>query len=246
MKKLNSAAAITILLVIFSMLIFVIQIIIFKTPRDTGFYFMQDMGFLPLQVAIVTVIIGRILNDREKRERLKKTNMMLGSFFSEIGNEMLLRLSAMKTNSGEFKKELEIKESWSSRDFRKAAAAIEGHDLSLFCTAEDFQSLKEFLSEKRSFMLLMLTNPNLHEHESFTDLLWAVFHLADELSARDGFYGLPESDTAHLNNDAKRAYDAILSVWVIYMGHLKTNYPYLFSLEMRRNPFAGEGGVVIR
>jgi len=31
-------------------------------------------------------------------------------------------------------------------------------------------------------LLGLLGNPNLLEHDSFTDLLWAVFHLMEELS----------------------------------------------------------------
>jgi hypothetical protein len=91
----------------------------------------------------------------------------------------------------------------------------------------------------------MLSNPNLLEHEAFTDLLWAVFHLTDELQARGEMSELPKSDLVHLNFDVKRVFNSMLSVWVIYMAHLKMEYPYLFSLEMRRNPFSGENNVII-
>ncbi len=70
MKKVNSSFFIVLLLVLFSVLIYAIQLIVFESPRDTGFYILQDFAFLPLQIAIVTVVLGRYLKSREKTERL--------------------------------------------------------------------------------------------------------------------------------------------------------------------------------
>ena len=91
--------------------------------------------------------------------------------------------------------------------------------------------------EKREIMLRMLENPTLLEHETFTELLRAVFHLSEELEAREDFSGLPASDLAHLTNDVKRAYAMLASEWLDYAKYLKDSYPYLFSLAMRLNPF---------
>ena len=52
-------------------------------------------------------------------------------------------------------------------------------------------------------MLSLLENPNLLEHDSFTDLLLAIFHLSEELAARDTLVGLPQSDYEHLAGDIK-------------------------------------------
>jgi len=90
---------------------------------------------------------------------------------------------------------------------------------------------------KRDFLVRLLENPNLLEHESFTDLLWAAFHLTEELDARGGFHGLPDTDRQHLAGDVKRVYSQLALQWLAYMEHLKTDYPYLFSLALRMNPF---------
>ena len=82
----------------------------------------------------------------------------------------------------------------------------------------------------------LLANPNLLEHDTFTDLLWAVFHLVEELAARQEFTNLPKSDFDHLSGDIKRAYSQLLIEWLAYMKHLKDDYPYLFSLAVRMNP----------
>ena len=92
----------------------------------------------------------------------------------------------------------------------------------------------------------LLENPNLLEHETFTELLWAVFHLAEELSHRESVEGLTTADYQHLAGDIKRAYELLIREWVIYMKHLKTSYPYLFSLAMRTNPFDPNASVEIK
>jgi len=102
------------------------------------------------------------------------------------------------------------------------------------------------LKEKRQFLLNLLENPNLLEHESFTNLLWAVFHLTDELTHRKGLDRLPENDYQHLAGDIKRAHHLLILEWLNYMKHLKTNYPYLFSLAVRTNPFDANASVEVR
>jgi hypothetical protein len=96
------------------------------------------------------------------------------------------------------------------------------------------------------FLLRLLENPNLLEHEAFTDLLRAVFHLTEELIARKDFSKLPISDFEHLAGDIKRAYILLVHQWLDYMKYLKNNYPYLFSLAMRTNPFDQEISPVVK
>ena len=35
----------------------------------------------------------------------------------------------------------------------------------------------------------------------------------------------------------QRGYVLLIKEWLAYMAHLKTRYPYLFSLALRTNPF---------
>ena len=90
---------------------------------------------------------------------------------------------------------------------------------------------------KSNFLLRLLENPNLLEHESFTKLLRAVFQLTEELAQRKDVRKLPDTDYTHLEGDIKRAYVLLVDEWLDYMKYLKDNYPYLFSLAMRTNPF---------
>jgi hypothetical protein len=96
--------------------------------------------------------------------------------------------------------------------------------------------LKAFLYPRVDFLMRLIENPNLLEHENFTQLLRSVFHLAEELSYRDDLESTPEADLRHLAGDIERVGGLIVREWVLYMIFLKRNFPFLFSLAVRTNP----------
>jgi hypothetical protein len=96
--------------------------------------------------------------------------------------------------------------------------------------------LRALLAEHRGLLLTLLGNPNLLEHERFTGLLWAIFHLADELAVRKSLDGLPKTDLDHLAGDARRAYALLTVKWLLYCRHLQKAYPYIFSIVARTHP----------
>ena len=53
------------------------------------------------------------------------------------------------------------------------------------------------------------------------------------------------SKTAHLSGDITRAYGLLVREWLAHMEHLKREYPYLFSLAVRMNPFDPEASAVV-
>ena len=50
----------------------------------------------------------------------------------------------------------------------------------------------------------------------------------------------------HLSGDIQRAYQILVREWLDYLEHLKQDYPYLFSLALRTNPFDANASVVIQ
>ena len=238
MKKIRSDIVLVLLLVVVSFTIYLLQILSFHSFRDTSFYFLQDMAFLPLQVIFVTLVLNRFISNREKQERLKKMNMAITAFFSEAGSDLVLFLNKFVTKSDDMMKLLSINSKWSDKDFQKTAKTMASYRFSINSRNGDLDELKKVLVEKRLFLLSILENSNLLEHDTFTEMLWAVFHIMDELVSREDLFALPETDLDHLSSDIDRAYRTLLVEWIHYISHLKNNYPYLFSLAVRKNPFA--------
>jgi len=205
-----------------------------------------DVAFVPIEVLLVTLIIHRVLSVREKRAVLDKLNMVVGSFFSEAGNELLRFLRSFDTEDHQGDDLLRVRSNWDEKEFKKAVARVESYACSIDSKKGELSELREFLVRQRAFLLRLLENPVLLEHESFTDLLWAVFHLADELAHRDASLQLTAPDYAHLSGDIKRVYVRLIGQWLHYLQHLRKRYPYLFSLALRLNPFDPQASVQVR
>jgi hypothetical protein len=98
--------------------------------------------------------------------------------------------------------------------------------------------LKLLLTEKREFLLNLLANPSLLENARFTQLLWALSHLTQELILRSDLDTLPDADYAHLATDMRRAYVQMVREWISYVRLIRRDHPYMFSLLVRMDPFS--------
>jgi hypothetical protein len=177
---------------------------------------------------------------------MNKLNMVIGAFFSEIGNELLRYFPELVAVTDEMTQGLAVQMNWTKRDFDEAVRRARSFDFKVEAKPPVLAGMKTFLTERRGFMLRLLENQNLLEHESFTDQLWAVFHLTEELKHRLSLDDLPVSDQAHINGDIKRVYLSLIGEWLTYLQHLKSDYPYLFSLALRLNPFDPRAAVEVR
>lgn len=229
-----------------SAILYFVHYLIFQDAHHIFIYMVGDLAFLPLEVLLVSVIIERILNRREKQDKLQKLNMVIGTFFSEVGNDLLRDLLVYFRNSEDIKKHLNIKGNWTKQDFDSAREYANKLKIDIDYNSLDFNRLQDVLSGKRDFLLTMLGNPGLLENDRFTDLLWAVTHLAEELKARPSLDNLPQNDLVHLSGDIQRFYDHLASEWLDYAEHLKTNYPYLFSLVLRTHPFQEGSSAIVK
>jgi hypothetical protein len=237
---------ITLILFASSAATYLIHYFIFRDAHHIFIYLIGDIAFLFVDVLLVILVIERLLGQREKRALMKKLNMVIGTFFSEVGLELLNRFSTFVPQASDLQKKLQINPAWSKHQFQEAIKESRKFAYSVSIDVGALGGLQQFLINKRSFMLHLLDNPSLLEHERFTDMLWAVFHLAEELAFRGERLGhLPQLDYDHLGHDLKRAYSQIVSEWIAYTQHLKESYPFLFSLAARINPFSRNPTAVI-
>jgi hypothetical protein len=192
-------------------------------------------------------MIEQILSRREKLALLQKLNMVIGTFFSDVGIALLNRLPRYVENADELCRRLVFSARWQKKDFLKAIVETKTYPYKIRVSPESLREMRDLLGGHRAFLLRLLENPNLLEHQGFTDLLWAVFHMAEELEMRGGdLEDLPPADYAHLAVDIKRAFSQISGEWMAYAMHLKGSYPFLFSLAARINPFGEDPSPVVR
>jgi len=246
MRSPNWRVVLGLSLVAGSILLYFLHYATFRDSHHIFIFLIGDIAFVPIEVLLVTLIIHSLLSAREKRIMLEKLNMIIGSFFSAVETRILEFFSDFDPKLDEIRNNLIITTDWSEKEYDKVARRLKSYAYTVDINAMDLEELRRFLERENDFLLRLLENPNLLEHESFTELLRAVFHLAEELIAREDLRGLPGRDKEHLAGDVSRVYVLLVSEWLDYMRHLRNNYPYLFSLAMRKNPFDQNASLVIR
>ena len=225
-------------LVVVSLAIFVTHYVVFGDSNLIFSSVMLSLGYTPIWVILITLILNRLLARREKEARLSKINMLIGCFFSECGTPLMRTLPDFDPNRDQLGKHLTLTDEWSRREFMAAHKFVRTFNYSITINVDTLEELKRFLIEKRTFLLWLLDNPSLLEHESFSNLMMSIFHLTDELSYRSDLKNLPDTDYAHLIIDIKRVYASLMPEWIEYMQYQKANYPHFYSLSMRINPLS--------
>lgn len=191
-------------LTVISAAIYALQVLIFKDPGTTAFYILQDMAFMPITIAVATLLVGYLMDEKSKAERIARSRILTSSFFSIVGCEMLEVLYSLYDPSKD-------KIRW---------------DL------ETYVYIQTLLNDHLSEILTIASNPNLLEHESFTDLLWAALHLREEMD-----YYVAHKATArdenHIQGDAKRVYLLLEENWKEYADFIRKEYPYFYRTIKR-------------
>ena len=246
MKRHRGIITIACILLALSGVLYYVHYLIFRDAHHIYLYLLGDIAFLPVEVFLVVMVLERALTIREKNTMLNKMNMVVGAFFSEMGTRLLEDLLHSHPDQATIRAGMGIKASWTTRDFKNALDFVKRMKHEVRCQPKDLEAMKSFLVGKRPFMLGLLENPNLLEHERFTDLLWALFHLTEELECRVSFDNLPPQDVAHLAGDIERVYSSLSSEWLDYVRHLKAQYPYLYSLVLRTHPFQERPSPIVK
>ncbi len=224
-------------LLVAAVCVYFIQIVVFKDPSNTFFYLLQDLAFVPLNIVILTLIVDRVLAEREKKDRMQKMNMAIGMFYNEAGIALLKCCIGFDSNFEQYHSRYHITMEWEDAQFDQLLKRSDRDAFQMDSRRSSLIDLKLLLVEKKELLLTLLSNPVLLEHDTFSDLLWSVFHLKDELQICRDFSQMDEDNHRHISRDIERAYGYLISQWILYMKHLRTDYPYLYSLAVRENPF---------
>jgi len=245
MVRLSWKIYIGLILIFLTLFLGGLHYLVFQNLKDLLFYLALDIVFVPIQVLLVTLIIEKLLSERERQAFLKKLNMVIGAFMSEFGGIFLRQVDSLCGEAPDLARNLAVTQSWNKKNYQAAMRFASQYQAHLNPSGEELENLRDLLLAKRPFILALLQNPNLLEHDTFTDLLWAICHLTEELECRADLLGIPDSDRQHLGNDIRRANSILIREWLSYMQHLQLEYPYMFSLAVRMNPFNPEASPIV-
>lgn len=231
MKKYKWEIKLGIVLLGISFILYYIDYKLFGTASRIYDSILSQIAFLPIYVLFVTMVLEQVLYRKEKQAMISKMNVIVGLFFSEIGRELIKIILCYDKN---FNQQVE-RQLFTDEKYNVYTKKFKNYQPHIQTSDEELYKLKVFMQCKRDFLFQMMQNPNLLEHDSFTELMLSVFHLLEELNIRDDFE--ETEDHKHLNFDIERVYLGLIREWLFYMKHLKKEYPYLYSIELRLNPF---------
>ena len=151
-----------ILLILLSVFFYAIHFALFRDAHHIFIYLVGDVAFVFIEVLLVTLIIHQVISEREKRVMLKKMNMVIGAFFSEVGTALLNYFNGFDTNSDKISRHLIIDQDWSQEHFSKVGAILKNRDYTIDIKGGDLSGLRSFLIEKRLYAVVS------HEREEYS------------------------------------------------------------------------------
>lgn len=214
-------------------------------------YVWTHLGFIPVDILIVAFLLDEIIEKKEKEAMLEKLDMLMSTFFSEVGNELIEQLSSANKYKASTENLKSIKD-WDEKDYDNKLTELKKSSLDFTADIppeerdEFLDNLRTMLSNKREFIINLINNPNLLEKEEFTELINAILHLDEELEHRKELSKVTDADFAHLNGDMQRVYNRLVYEWVYYLKYLYKNYPYMIALIIRTNPFDEDADVYVK
>src|SRR5512141_2316455 len=116
---------VALLLLIVSLALYGIDYLVFGHAPEIVAGFFGNLAFLPVYILFVTLIIEKVLKERERFAIKQKLNMVIGVFFSEVGTALLKDCLGFVRNSRELTETLRITLHWTPADFRKATGYLE-------------------------------------------------------------------------------------------------------------------------
>ena len=250
-KRLSWKMKFSIVMILLIIIIYGSNYLVLGDAEHIISYVWTHLGFIPVDILLVAFILDEIIEKKEKEAMLEKLDMLMSTFFSEVGNELINKLSTANKYKASTENLKSIKD-WDENDFDNKLAELKGAsldfqtDISPEEREEFLQDMTTFLSSKREFIINLINNPNLLEKEEFTELINAILHLDEELEHRKNLALVTDADFGHLNGDMKRVYDKLVYEWVYYLKYLYKHYPYMIALVVRTNPFDADADVYVK
>lgn len=128
MKRFSWEIKFGIFLIILSITLYGIHYIWFQNLEHIYLWSMTSLAFLPISILFVTLIVNKLLIRRERRALMEKLNMLIGTFYSEVGTLLLEYIIKWDPNLGKIRNQLIIASEWTDEDFLNLSERLRIYD----------------------------------------------------------------------------------------------------------------------
>ncbi len=212
-----------------SVIIYILQILIFRDPNTTAFYIFQDFAFMPVTIALATIVFGAITDEKEKRERAESVRMLTSSFFTEVGAELMYTMMDAAEDVEVLRGYTQAAVTATRENNDELLKQAEACEIRLNVDEKTYHEVQRIVTESRFGLLVLASNPLILEQERFTSMLWGVFHLADEFRIRGDYRELSIEDKEHVNEDFAKVLKPLIVNSIPNATYLRDMYPNFYS-----------------
>lgn len=237
-NELKSTGLIIITMNIIAIVLYASHYIIFGELKATASGLLLSLAYVPIGVIFNILILDKIFEKSNEIRLERRMNMIIGSFFHEIGNDLMNSIVIADENIDLLNYVCDSSIKWDNKDFKKLSEIIKNYNCKINIDNINLKLLKTVIENKEDFILDLLINSSLDEYEGFSEMLIRILHVRDEFNALFIDDYLKEEDKVHMSNDICDAYKYLLCFRVNHIKSIKEYYPLMFTKSIKNSPFS--------
>ena len=153
MKRMSWSFRLGLSLVAVAFLLYGVHYAFFGNAGEIALWGTRSLAFLPVSVLLVTLVLNRLLQRRERRIRLEKLNMVIGVFFSEVGTGLLEQFSSSDSSMARIRDDLAVGSGSADDELTRIRQRLSDHTYEVQVTEVRLMDLRSFLLGKREFLV---------------------------------------------------------------------------------------------
>ena len=158
-KRLSWKLKFSILMVLLIIIIYGSNYLVLGDAEHIISYVWTHLGFIPVDILLVAFLLDEIIERKEKEAMLEKLDMLMSTFFSEVGNELINQLSTVNKYKASTENLKSIK-NWEDKDYenklnelKSSTVDFSAIDMGLEDREEFLENLRTLLVDKREFIV---------------------------------------------------------------------------------------------
>lgn len=198
---------------------------------------MDNIISVPFNVLITGILFDYILNRKTRKIEEEKIDMVIGIFYTEVGNELLKMMTKADECIELVRSDLLATYDWEEENYENAIKILDQMDYCVDIDKIDISEMKLLLDKSTPLIIDLLSGNVLKNKIDFTEIVVSVFHLRCEFNERIIQDELEEYEKEHLIDDIEVAYKLLAKRWYQYIYILQKEHPQLFVKALINSPF---------
>jgi len=221
-----------VLLLTTSATVYLFHYMIFRDAHHIFLYLIGDIGFVPLEVILITMVFHKFLLRKEKHVKFEKLNAVVGVFFTRVGNDLIQFLSQYDLQYEETKKFIDVHNDWTTSDFDKKIKEFRTYKANIDTDQIPLSVLQRIIKKEESLILQVFGNTDMLDSYSLAYLFHTMFHLIDNLdhSTKNGRTSLHKLDI-----NVEKLYTFLIYRWLHYTKHISEFYPHHYPTLVNKH-----------